>query len=149
MTDKTCIAALPGIAIENKPQPLNVTFPDGSQLSFPVSGKTSFTGEVEESARIFFDAVIRHRDSKLEAERQRADEYRDCIRVLADQLSVNALPKEVIEAVAALKGEQVSVISKEKLCDWLEDNFDIDDSQRDAFAQCFAHHCNCIVKKEN
>ncbi|MEE8728682.1 MAG: hypothetical protein SOI28_10110 [Rahnella inusitata] len=41
------------------------------------------------------------------------------------------------------------VISKEKLCDWLEDNFDIDDSQRDAFANCFAHHCNCIVKKED
>ncbi|QUT14158.1 hypothetical protein [Rahnella inusitata] len=45
--------------------------------------------------------------------------------------------------------QQKPVISKEKLCDWLEDNFDIDDSQRDAFAQCFAHHCNCIVKKEN
>ncbi len=44
---------------------------------------------------------------------------------------------------------QKPVISKEKLCDWLEDNFDIDDSQRDAFAQCFAHHCNCIVKKED
>ena len=44
---------------------------------------------------------------------------------------------------------QSPVISKEKLCDWLEDNFDIDDSQRDAFAQCFAHHCNCIVKKED
>ncbi len=45
--------------------------------------------------------------------------------------------------------QQKPVISKEKLCDWLEDNFDIDDSQRDAFAQCFARHCNCIVKKEN
>ncbi|THD55930.1 hypothetical protein ERD95_02175 [Enterobacteriaceae bacterium ML5] len=44
---------------------------------------------------------------------------------------------------------QKPVISKEKLCDWLEDNFDIDDSQRDAFANCFAHHCNCIVEKEN
>ena len=43
---------------------------------------------------------------------------------------------------------QKSVISKEKLCDWLEDNFDIDDSQRDAFANCFAHHCNCIVKQD-
>ncbi|MFS7304936.1 hypothetical protein [Rahnella inusitata] len=42
--------------------------------------------------------------------------------------------------------QQKPVISKEKLCDWLEDNFDIDDSQRDAFANCFAHHCNCIVK---
>ncbi|MFS7360333.1 hypothetical protein AB6896_15860 [Rahnella inusitata] len=41
---------------------------------------------------------------------------------------------------------QRPVISKAKLCDWLEDNFDIDDSQRDAFANCFAHHCNCIVK---
>jgi len=41
------------------------------------------------------------------------------------------------------------VINKEKLCDWLEDNFDIDDSQRDAFANCFAHHCNCIVKEGN
>lgn len=41
----------------------------------------------------------------LEAERQRADEYRYCIRVLADQLSVNALPKEVIEAVAELKAK--------------------------------------------
>jgi len=49
---------------------------------------------------------------QLEAERQRADEYRDCIRVLADQLSENALPKEVIEAVAALKGEQVPVASE-------------------------------------
>ena len=44
---------------------------------------------------------------------------------------------------------QKPVISKEKLCDWLEDNFDIDDSQRDAFANCFAHHCNCIVNKED
>ena len=44
---------------------------------------------------------------------------------------------------------QKPVISKEKLCDWLEDNFDIDDSQRDAFANCFAHHCNCIVKEGN
>ena len=43
---------------------------------------------------------------------------------------------------------QKPVISKEKLCDWLEDNFDIDDSQRDAFANCFAHHCNCIVKQD-
>lgn len=44
---------------------------------------------------------------------------------------------------------QKPVISKEKLCDWLEDNFDIDDSQRDAFANYFAHHCKCIVKKED
>ncbi|MFS7385219.1 hypothetical protein AB6870_24590 [Rahnella inusitata] len=44
---------------------------------------------------------------------------------------------------------QRPVISKAKLCDWLEYNFDIDDSQRDAFANCFAHHCNCIVKKED
>ena len=42
---------------------------------------------------------------------------------------------------------QKPIISKEKFCDWLEDNFDIDDSQRDAFANCFAHHCNCIVKE--
>ena len=53
--------------------------------------------------------IIRDLTDRLKAERQRADEYRDCIRVLADQLSVNALPKEVIEAVAALKGEQVPV----------------------------------------
>ena len=44
--------------------------------------------------------------------------------------------------------QQKPVISKEKLCDWLEDNFDIDDSQRDAFAQCFSHHCNCIVEQD-
>ncbi|QUT17671.1 ead/Ea22-like family protein [Rahnella inusitata] len=43
--------------------------------------------------------------------------------------------------------QQKPVISKEKLCDWLEDNFDIDDSQCDAFANCFARHCNCIVKE--
>lgn len=54
------------------------------------------------------------------------------------------IPQATLEATP-----QKPVISKEKLCDWLEDNFDIDDSQRDAFAQCFAHHCNCIVKKEN
>lgn len=56
--------------------------------------------------------IIRGLLDQLEAERQRADEYRDCIRVLADQLSVNALPNEIIEAVAeleAVKGEQVPV----------------------------------------
>lgn len=41
------------------------------------------------------------------------------------------------------------VISKEKLCDWLEDNFDIDDSQRAAFAACFAHCCDCIVQSDS
>lgn len=37
-------------------------------------------------------------------------------------------------------------LSKQTLCDWLEDNFDIADSQRDAFAADFAHCCECIVK---
>ena len=53
------------------------------------------------------------------------------------------------DAIPLFTAPSKPVISKEKLCDWLEDNFDIDDSQRDAFANCFAHHCNCIVKKEN
>ncbi|THD55879.1 hypothetical protein ERD95_02400 [Enterobacteriaceae bacterium ML5] len=44
---------------------------------------------------------------------------------------------------------QKPVISKEKLCDWLEDNFDIDDSQRAAFAACFAHCCDCIVQSSS
>ena len=44
---------------------------------------------------------------------------------------------------------QKPVISKEKLCDWLEDNFDIDDSQRDAFAACFAHCCDFIVQSHS
>lgn len=44
---------------------------------------------------------------------------------------------------------QKLVISKEKLCDWLEDNFDIDDSQRAAFAACFAHCCDCIVQSDS
>ncbi len=43
---------------------------------------------------------------------------------------------------------QKPVISKEKLCDWLEDNFDINDSQRAAFAACFSHCCDCIVQSE-
>src|SRR5476649_2065025 len=96
MTDKTYSTALAGLAIKNTPEPKNITFPDGSQLSFPVSGKASFSGDVEDSAKVFFFAVLRHRDTQLEAERQRADEYRDCIRVLADKLSVNALPNEII-----------------------------------------------------
>lgn len=103
MTDKTYSTALAGLAIKNTPEPKNITFPDGSQLSFPVSGKASFSGDVEDSAKVFFYAVLRHRDTQLEAERQRADEYRDCIRVLADKLSVNALPNEIIEAVAELE----------------------------------------------
>ena len=45
--------------------------------------------------------------------------------------------------------QQKPVISKEKLCDWLEDNFDIDDSQRAAFAACFAHCCDCIVQSDS
>ena len=52
------------------------------------------------------------------------------------------------EAIPLFTAHQKPVVSKEKLCDWLEDNFDIDDSQRDAFANCFAHHCNCIVKQD-
>lgn len=59
----------------------------------------------------------------------------------------HAEPK--LKLVKLFTAPQKPGISKEKLCDWLEDNFDIDDSQRDAFAQCFAHHCNCIVKKED
>ncbi|MFS7253819.1 hypothetical protein AB6869_24970 [Rahnella rivi] len=43
---------------------------------------------------------------------------------------------------------QKPFISKEKLCDWLEDNFDIDDSQRAAFAACFSHCCDCIVQSD-
>lgn len=43
---------------------------------------------------------------------------------------------------------QKTIISKEKFCDWLEDNFDIDDSQRNAFADCFANCCDCIVQSD-
>ena len=214
----------------NAPQPLNITFTDGSQLIFPVSGKASFTGDVDESARVFFDAVIRHRDSQLEAERQRADKAElELKQPLPIGELIQRLEGQTHEkwfSLSDLKGEQVPmsidadiirdanryrflrdedswgedsdswdvetrtglissenlmelrldhfdaaidarmaasdiaflnpvttqrkpVISKEKLCDWLEDNFDIDDSQRDAFANCFAHHCNCIVKEGN
>ena len=59
------------------------------------------------------------------------------------------LYQSIPEGTELFATPQKPVISKEKLCDWLEDNFDIDDSQRDAFANCFAHHCNCIVKKED
>jgi len=59
------------------------------------------------------------------------------------------LYQSIPESTELFATPQKPVISKEKLCDWLEDNFDIDDSQRDAFANCFAHHCNCIVKKED
>lgn len=99
----------------NTPQPLNITFTDGSQLSFPVSGKASFTGDVEESARVFFDAVIRRRDSQLEAERQRAD---DAVKEIQQGKEVGARAiKQLIIAgeevfnlraeIAALKSEQV------------------------------------------
>ena len=57
------------------------------------------------------------------------------------------LYQSIPEGTELFTAPQKPVISKEKLCDWLEDNFDIDDSQRDAFANCFAHHCNCIVKE--
>lgn len=72
-----------------------------------------------------FDAgrLIAKLFDQLEAERQRADGYRDCIRVLADQLSVNALPKEVIEAVAALKGELANPVvlpERWKPCDCID-----------------------------
>ena len=56
------------------------------------------------------------------------------------------LYQSIPEGTELFTAHQKPVISKEKLCDWLEDNFDIDDSQRDAFANCFAHHGNCIVK---
>ncbi|MBB6116056.1 hypothetical protein F4826_002980 [Rahnella inusitata] len=55
-----------------------------------------------------------------------------------------SIPQATIEAAP-----QKPVISKEKLCDWLEDNFDIDDSQRAAFAACFAHCCDCIVQSSS
>lgn len=37
-------------------------------------------------------------------------------------------------------------ISKAKLCDWLEDEFDIPDSKRDVLATDFAKYCDCVVK---
>ena len=80
---------------------------------------------------------------------------RSDIVTLSEKREMKGINYDVIApGTAAMRGRgvreflasQKPVISKEKLCDWLEDNFDIDDSQRDAFAQCFAHHCNCIVK---
>lgn len=59
--------------------------------------------------------------------------------------------QRLVDRVICLSDELAEakpVVSKEKLCDWLEDNFDIDDSQRDAFADCFAQNCNCIVKPD-
>ncbi len=82
-------------------------------------------------------------EAALKTERQRAD---DALTSITDYLSA---PLKVKAEIAALKGERVSVISKEKLCDWLEDNFDIDDSQRDAFAACFAHCCDCIFQSHS
>ena len=81
---------------------------------------------------------------------------RSDIVTLSEKREMKGINYDVIApGTAAMRGRgvreflasQKPVISKEKLCDWLEDNFDIDDSQRDAFAECFSHHCNCIVKE--
>lgn len=85
MTD---ITALAGFPINNNPQPLNITFPDGSQLNFPVSGKASFCGDVEESAKVFFDSVLRHRDAQLKAERQRADDWKQVVDLRDSEITV-------------------------------------------------------------
>lgn len=103
MTDTTDTGGKMYSLAINAPQPLNITFTDGSQLIFPLSGKASFTGDVEESARVFFDAVIRHRDSQLEAERQRADELK--INWDAAKNSIQFYKAEI----AAMKGDQVPV----------------------------------------
>ena len=76
-----------------------------------------------------------------------ADSYRAMARRGSDFVPIWGVITDLERNIAPLfTAQQSPVISKEKLCDWLEDNFDIDDSQRDAFANCFAHHCNCIVK---
>lgn len=119
MTD---ITALAGFAINNNPQPLNITFPDGSQLNFPVSGKASFCGDVEESAKVFFDSILRHRDAQLEAERQRAagseEELHKALhrekaaerKLLAAQDSIGVLEGVIArKEFDALKGDQVPV----------------------------------------
>lgn len=55
-------------------------------------------------------------------------------------------PLSTVGGIPLYARPQKPAISKEKLCDWLEDNFDIDDSQRDAFVACFALACCCEVK---
>ncbi|NMC24724.1 MAG: hypothetical protein GYA32_13360 [Serratia sp.] len=72
------------------------------------SGKIR-SSNLAEAVRMIIEQSVGYAE-QLEAERQRADEYRDCIRVLADQLSVNALPQEVIEAVAAMKAQLVNPV---------------------------------------
>ena len=117
MTDTTDTGGKMYSLAINAPQPLNITFTDGSQLIFPLSGKASFTGDVEESARVFFDAVIRHRDSQLEAERQRADRYHfvamsalETQAEISEQLGINedecdGSPEQVHEKIEMLQKE--------------------------------------------
>lgn len=78
-----------------------------------------------------------------------ADSYRAMARRGSDFVPIWGIITDLERNIAPLfTAQQKPVISKEKLCDWLEDNFDIDDSQRAAFAACFSHCCDCIVKSD-
>ena len=78
-----------------------------------------------------------------------ADSYRAMARHGSDFVPIWGIITDLERNIAPLfTAQQKPVISKEKLCDWLEDNFDIDDSQRAAFAACFAHCCDCIVQSD-
>lgn len=110
MTDTTDTGGKMYSLAINAPKPLNITFTDGSQLIFPLSGKASFTGDVEESARVFFDAVIRHRDSQLEAERQRAEDMTVSRDAMTDKRDTALAKVYELEAeILKLKADQVPV----------------------------------------
>lgn len=60
--------------------------------------------------------------------------------------SPQVIYQAMIAAAPLHTAPQKPVISKEKLCDWLEDEFDIPDSKRDVLATDFAKCCECVVK---
>lgn len=117
--------------------------------SMPESnGKENWTAILHRKGGNISDGITVDRSEYPERVRYEADRMLYLIVEIQDEpdiLTYDANKRS--DYVNPLTAKKKPVITKEKLCDWLEDNFDIDDSQRDAFANCFAHHCNCIVKE--
>ena len=165
MTDKTDIAALRTLSLQRLKEIANGDSMLMGERVDLANTALRFHKELGVAVDAFKNAATElfSVQDKLEAGELKGEQVPVAVVELNDNLTVAEIRgdiprrkavRELYEGALVLGQElfavpQKPVISKEKLCDWLEDNFDIDDSQRDAFANCFAHHCNCIVKKED
>lgn len=77
-------------------QPFNISFHDGSKLTFNPCGKSTFTGNADEAATLFFECVIEQYDHTRKALLEKLESDKQTLRRLAVILAGNDSPGEIM-----------------------------------------------------